>query len=142
MTGQFLTPLVTKHVSVGRKELAADLVYRGSNGTEYTVPAGFYSDGASVPRICWTLYPPFGGQYEPAAWVHDYLYAYAEDEYGTDNGHISRGEADGLFYEAMETLGFRWTGRNTIHRAVRMGGWNTWRKYRKERKERDARKSQ
>ncbi len=126
----FLTPLVTEHVHAGRKRLTADLVYQAKNGRVFTVPAGFYSDGASVPRVLWSLYPPFGGQYEPAAWLHDYLYAYAEREFGTDAGHVSRAEADGLMYEAMTALGFRWSGRQTIYYGVRSGGWLPWRRYR------------
>ena len=128
----FTTALVTKHIGKGRKELVEDLIYKGSNGTIYTVHKGFYSDGASVPRFLWALYPPFGEAYEPAAWLHDYLYAYAEQEYGTDHGHVSRAEADGLFYEAMGSLGFRRSGAEVIYRAVRAGGWLSWRNYRKE----------
>lgn len=135
---KFLTPLLTEHVSAGRKQLIAPLVYEARNGRTFVVPAGFYSDGASVPRALWTLYPPFGGTYEPAAWLHDYLYAYAEAEFGTDHGHVSRAEADGLFDEAMEALGFRATGRMVIYRGVRLGGWLSWRKYRKAAKGKSA----
>lgn len=132
----FLTPLITKHISSGRKELVEPLQYEASNGTIYVVPAGFYSDGASVPRPVWALYPPFGDSYEPAAWLHDYLYAFAEDVSGTDKGHISRAEADGLFDEAMESLNYRRSGRLMIFNAVRMFGWLPWRRYRAEAKKR------
>lgn len=139
MIGKFLTPLVTRHIAPERKSLEQDLVYEGANKTIYTAPAGFFSDGASVPRLLWALYPPFGEAYEPAAWLHDYLYCYAENVYGTDKGNIlSRAEADGLFYEAMETCCFRRTGRETVYRAVRLGGWKPWRRYRAEARERAA----
>lgn len=36
------------------------------------VPKGFVTDGASVPRLFWVLFPPMD-QYFPAAVVHDYL---------------------------------------------------------------------
>lgn len=36
------------------------------------VPAGFVTDGASVPRLLWWLFPPTG-RYFLAAVVHDYL---------------------------------------------------------------------
>ena len=128
--GRFLPPLIAQHTSAGRKQHYPGLRYRGANGTIYTVPAGVFSDGASVPRPLWSLYPPFGGAYEPAAWLHDYLYAYAEQEYGTDHGHVSRAEADGLLDEAMESLQFRRTGRWVIYRSVRLGGWAAWHRYR------------
>lgn len=139
MKGEFLTPLVTRHISAGRKELECPLIYRGSNGTVYTVPAGFFSDGASVPRFLWALYPAFGEAYEPAAWLHDYLYAYAELEFGTDSDDmISRAEADGLFAEAIDATGFRGSGRFVIFNSVRLGGWKPWRKYRRDAKKRAA----
>lgn len=129
--GHFLTPLVTIHIGPGRKRLLSDLVYHGANGTRYVVPAGFASDGASVPRFLWALYPPFGEAYEPATWLHDYLYQHAEDFYGTDHGHLARAEADGLMDEASEACGFRGTGRTTMHAGVRLGGWRIWRRHRK-----------
>ena len=36
------------------------------------VPVGFKTDLASVPRILWPLYPPFG-KYIRASIIHDYL---------------------------------------------------------------------
>ncbi len=38
------------------------------------VPSGFVSDGATVPRFLWWLFPPVG-RYFAAAIVHDYLLA-------------------------------------------------------------------
>lgn len=128
----FLTPLVTAHVKAGRKRLASPLSYLASNGVTYTVPAGTESDGASVPRLLWWLYPAFGGQYEPATWLHDDLYARAERYAGTDDWHVSRAEADGLFYEAMrEGCGWRASGCEVVFHGVRVGGWWPWRKYRR-----------
>ena len=36
------------------------------------VPSGFVSDGASTPRLLWSIFPPVG-RYFAAAVVHDYL---------------------------------------------------------------------
>lgn len=38
----------------------------------YKVPSGFVSDGATVPRILWSVFPP-AGPYFWAAVLHDYL---------------------------------------------------------------------
>jgi len=131
--GVFLTPLITRHVSARRKALQVELVYQSANGLLFPVPVGFYSDGASVPRFLWSLYPPFGDAYEPAAWLHDFLYAYADVVSGSeDDGSLSRAEADGLFDEAMEALAFRAAGRRVVFNGVRLGGWRSWRRYRRE----------
>ena len=37
----------------------------------HVVPVGFISDGATVPRIFWPLFPPIG-RYLKATLVHDY----------------------------------------------------------------------
>lgn len=38
----------------------------------YSVPLGFITDLASVPRVLWALLPPHG-RYAKAAILHDYL---------------------------------------------------------------------
>ena len=42
-------------------------------GISLTIPKNFDTDLASIPRIFWAIYPPFG-RYMRAAIVHDYLY--------------------------------------------------------------------
>jgi len=37
------------------------------------VPAGFYTDGATIPRIFWSIYPPNKTDYLPCVIIHDYL---------------------------------------------------------------------
>jgi hypothetical protein len=51
--------------------LLSDVVYK-SNDTIYRVPAGYVTDGASVPRALSWLYPKYGA-YLKAAIVHDWL---------------------------------------------------------------------
>lgn len=41
-----------------------------------TIAPGFYSDGASIPRMFWSMTDPAGELFE-AALVHDYMYANA-----------------------------------------------------------------
>jgi len=41
-----------------------------------TVPAGFETDGASVPRALWWLFSPAGVLFQ-ASVIHDYLYSNA-----------------------------------------------------------------
>lgn len=52
-------------------ELTQDLVVDGGpSATSYTVPAGFVTDAASVPRVLWSVFPPIH-YFVPAA-VHDH----------------------------------------------------------------------
>lgn len=83
-----------------------------------TVPAGYLTDGASVPRLLWSLIPPWG-QYGQAAVVHDLLCEYLAVM--TDAGElvaITRAECDQLFLEAMRVLGVPSLRRHTMHTGV------------------------
>lgn len=59
------------------------------------VPQGFVSNGTSIPRILWSIWPPHD-YYVKAAILHDYLY---------NRGIGTRKEADKVFYEALKVLG-------------------------------------
>lgn len=83
-----------------------------------TVPAGFVTDGASVPRVFWNILQPFGEYFE-AAIIHDYLYS-------PRNRFITRERADAIFLEAMKEVGVGWLTRRTIYRAVRLFGWTAF----------------
>ena len=131
MKGAFLTPLVTKHVGAQRKLLVEELVYRDRRGRLWRVPAGTASNGASTPRLLWPLYPPFGEAYEPATWLHDFVYENAE-LIDVDGKPIEREEADALLLEAsVDGCGFRGRGAVTMHGGVRLGGWLPWRRARR-----------
>lgn len=75
---------------------------KGSNRWVY-VPAGYLTDGASVPQIFWSLIPRWG-LYGQAAVVHDFLCEYLSI---TEDGlpkSITRAEADDILLEAMHVL--------------------------------------
>lgn len=81
------------------------------------VPAGYLTDGASVPRPFWSLIPPWG-RYGQAAVVHDFLvdqlFYYVKGEKVT----ISRHHADRIFLEAMKVAGVGWFLRHLMYRSV------------------------
>lgn len=77
-----------------------------------TVPAGFITDFASIPRFLWAIYPPTG-RWGKAAVVHDYLYR---------TGVRPRLECDAIFLEAMTVLGVPYARRMAMYWAVRLGG--------------------
>jgi hypothetical protein len=70
--------------------------YIDSKGQHWDVPAGLKTDGASVPRIFWQLFPPFTGKYREAAVIHDY-YCSTKSRTWQDTHNV--------FYEAMLTEG-------------------------------------
>lgn len=67
---------------------------------EWVVPEGYITDGASVPRIFWSIFPPNRPEYLSAAVLHDYL---------TDLAQIGQittfKEADDAFKNALCELG-------------------------------------
>jgi len=101
-------------------QLIQQFRYSSSMGI-ITVPAGFLTDGASVPRVFWNILSPFGS-YFPAALIHDYLYS------KVSIWKLTRKQADQLFLEAMKNVGVGWLTRHTIYRAVRLGGWKGYKK--------------
>jgi hypothetical protein len=108
--------------------LVLPLVYRGNTDT-FTVPEGFVTDFASVPRVAVWLIPRFG-RYTPAAILHDWLCGP-----GIRGGLISPTDADGVFRRILRELDVptvqrwlmwtrvRWSAVTQPHR--RPGWWST-----------------
>lgn len=59
--------------------------------TSFTIEKGFESDLASVPRLLWWIFPPFGKYAEPSV-VHDWFYKYKK---------LPKKKADRLFLIMM-----------------------------------------
>lgn len=101
----------------GARVLLEPLVFTrkmGKGRIEIEVPAGFVSDLASVPRLLWCIFPPFG-KFNRAAILHDFLYSTA--------GECSRFLADAIFREAMAELSVPAWRRVLMFYAVRWFGW-------------------
>ena len=60
----------------------------------FTIPKGYVTDGASVPRVFWCLFPPNKTDYLPCAIIHDYL---------CDKGLYKK--ADKTFKECLKSIG-------------------------------------
>ena len=114
--------LIVKILPEGRQaKLYAPFTVALDNGsTVITVPAGFETDFASVPRVFWRVVPPWG-RYSWAAVVHDYLYY---------SGLFTRAQADKIFLILMEDLGVTWWKRQAMYRLVRAGAWKAWNDHR------------
>jgi hypothetical protein len=84
---------------------------------DITVPAGFVTDFASVPRALWILIPP-QGRHSFAAVVHDWLY---------QSQQLTRREADRLFRLSLRATGSGNCKAWAMYLGVRLGGWVAWR---------------
>lgn len=94
---------------------------------EFHIPKHFIVDGASIPRFFWRLVShPLNPRYWVAFVVHDYLYGNSLLNIWEQN--LSRHDVDELFYEMLRAEGVGWTVANTMHKAVRSGGWTSFRK--------------
>lgn len=81
-----------------------------------SVPPGFVTDFASIPRIFWSLLPP-DGPYCYAAIIHDYLYW---------EQSLPRDKADEVLKMCMKDFGVDSATIATIFNGVRFGGALAW----------------
>jgi hypothetical protein len=111
-----------------------------------TVKKGFEYDGASVPRIVWTLggLRP-DGLIRAAALVHDYIYRHAgimppstcefknkETDKWEDDGCVwDRKRCDRLFRRMMQQASSSKTKVWLAYKFVRSFGWIAWNRYSK-----------
>jgi len=86
-----------------------------------TIPAGFISDGYSIPSALWSWCNPFAKGMESSLF-HDYFYK-KDCPY-----NFTRAEADDLLLEGMVICGVSFLKRRAIYRAVRMFGGMSWKK--------------
>lgn len=84
------------------------------------VPAGFESDGASVPRSLWGLVFPAEDLHAMlGALVHDYVYRTHPDGW-------TKKRADAEFYSLLRKGGVPFVRAKLAHLGVRMFGSSAW----------------
>ncbi|MFJ7316765.1 DUF1353 domain-containing protein [Pseudomonas sp. NPDC098747] len=81
------------------------------------VPAGYLTDGASVPRLFWSLIPPWGA-YGQAAVVHDIVCEYLSVTVDGQPQLVTRSACDQILLEAMTVLEVPTVKRKVISGAV------------------------
>ena len=121
---QFTTPLIVEPIDARRWRLVEPFEYHiGSypSSEVIRVPKGFVTDFASVPRIFWSILPPYN-RYGKAAVLHDFCYY---------KGFCTRKRCDDLFLEAMEVWTVPKWKRLVMYWAVRLFGRRAWKRYRK-----------
>lgn len=116
---RFLSALCVEDVDefAGTWRLTAPLVFQSNIlGQTITVPAGFVTDFASVPRLPF-VYLAEGGKGEKAATLHDWAYT---------SQFVSREQADALLREALLACGYSSFTAGLFYAAVRVGGGSHW----------------
>lgn len=99
--------------------LLEDLMY-DYGGKSFTVPAGFVSDGASVPQFLWsTVSPAIDPRTLDGAIGHDFLYR-------TPTCNFTRKEADDLFYDLIRAHGLSFWRSQKAYWGVRLFGGRAW----------------
>ena len=124
----FTTPLVVEHIDGRKWRLHREFTFHiGSQwSNKYIhVPVGFVTDFASVPKFVMPLLP-WWAKYQKSAILHDWLY---KVKYLMGN-HITRKEADDVFYEAM-LVEFRHHRSGEVvawieYKVVRLFSWLAW----------------
>lgn len=81
-----------------------EFIYR-----DVRVPEGYYTNGANVPRIFWSIFPPNRPDYLPAVIIHDYLCEKKEYK-----------KADKYFEEIMRMLDVGWFTTFAMSKSVKL----------------------
>jgi hypothetical protein len=113
-----ITKLNLKPINDSKCILKADYIY-SINGFLITVPKGFITDGASIPKSLQWIYDPYG-KYIKAAVIHDYLYSKYNDT------GINRTLADKIFDFIMKETGVNAKTRRKFYVAVKYFGKIFW----------------
>ena len=92
-------------------------------GELFYVPNNYEFDGASIPRIFWTIFAPHGRAFE-AGCLHDWLY----DTKG-ESGTFSRKEADIIFLHHMKKDGIHPVQCHLFYWAVRGFALLHWKRH-------------
>ena len=87
----------------------------------FTVPAGYVSDGASVPRLFWRLLsPPIDPVTLAPSIIHDWLY---DNAWRYD---LTRLECDRWYRDALVANGYPLWKANLTYIGIRLVGWRHW----------------
>ena len=120
----FVTTLRIEEIGVyrGRAVYRLDTPLVFTDGERaITVPAGFETDLASVPRVP-IAYLAWGDRAHREAVLHDFLYSIGADP------DLPRVECDEQFRQAMILRGNPWWIYQPMYLGVRLGGWTNYKK--------------
>ena len=97
-------------VNTSSMTLLSELRYTDPDGVVWIAPEGSVVDGASIPRVLWSLMGgPFDGKYRNASVLHDVSY---------DQQMRPWKQCDRMFYDAMRCSGVGETEAKTMYYAL------------------------
>jgi hypothetical protein len=105
--------------------LKSEFLFTEQAGREWKARKGLHWDGASIPRVLWSLVgSPKTGCYRWASIVHDEVYRNRGEYVGRG---VSRKDADEMFYKACRAKGVGRAKAATMYYALRWFGdrWDT-----------------
>jgi len=134
MAASFTGPLSIREDRVDSDlwALLEPLAFVTAGGATLTVPAGFVSDGASIPWPFSVGFPHWAPRYRRPSVLHDYLRRLINDGI-PDPLVLTRARADAIFLDAMRVCGVSWPVRNLFWLVVRIytiiayREWRGWR---------------
>lgn len=119
----FLNPLSARQLADDWQlwVLTDALIWREIDDRAVIVGADFVTDGASVPRFIWAIYPPFG-PWSRAGVLHDYLCCLVAA--GVPHPIApTRADADGVFRRALASLNLRRRDVLLLWFGAKLGTW-------------------
>ena len=124
----FTTPFIGELIGKNRWSVYKKFTYhvdKYPSKEVITIPKGFETDFASVPRIFWLFISPID-KHAKAAVVHDYCYVYAP---------YDRKRCDEIFLEAIKVLGVPKWKQHCLYYGVRIFSGLAWWKHRRKGKQ-------
>jgi hypothetical protein len=120
--GKFPGPLTITEIDVDLEiwRIEQELLYARAKGQQIITPAGFHSNGASIPDPIRIVMPRWGIWRRPAV-QHDYWY-WRYRQTGNWGPLGSRKEVDHIFSEALWSVGVDGRTQGSMYLAVRLGG--------------------
>lgn len=109
--------IIVKYLKKDLWEIEQDIiVILKTDNKPYVIPKGFITDFASIPKIFWSILPPFG-KYSLASIIHDHMYRI---------NYNNRKFADEEFLLQMKHNGVHYIIRNIMYLTVRCFGSSRW----------------
>lgn len=110
--------------SVPVYQVEKDFTYQSDKFGSITVPAGTYTDFASIPRLVAPYIKDDDIVIMYPSVIHDYLYTLRGQL--PDGRKFTRKDADSVLREAMLSCGARATQAWVVYQSVRLGGGSHW----------------
>lgn len=112
-TGEYRLPNLKRRPEFTLAEPIVFEIGGAGSGLQVVVPAGYVTDGYSLPGMALQLFQPRSANYLLPSILHDWLY---------DAGLVPRAMADRILLQAMRAVKVAAWQRGLVYTAVRLGG--------------------